>query len=96
MRAAERLRGALEGMWVPADVHAGFGVALVSVWTDLLVLTDGRCYRWWTGEVDRIGHRTYTYCPVETPATAAHDVARVREILRARQPERAEPSADPV
>ncbi|MEV8630377.1 hypothetical protein AB0395_01855 [Streptosporangium sp. NPDC051023] len=94
--AAERLKHALADLWVTADVHLGFGVALVSVWTDLLVLTDGRCFRWWTGELDRKGNRVYAYCSADSPVTAAHDVAKVREILRARRPERGTPPAHPV
>ncbi|MEU0517281.1 hypothetical protein [Streptosporangium sp. NPDC006007] len=94
--AAERLRHALADLWVTTDVHLGFGVALVSVWTDLLVLTDGRCFRWWTGELNRAGNRVYAYCPADLPIAAAHDIARVRESLRTRQPERGIPPAHPV
>ena len=42
---AERLRRELEQYGVAADVHEGFGLALVSVWVDLVVWTDGRWFR---------------------------------------------------
>ncbi|WP_370028601.1 hypothetical protein [Planotetraspora sp. GP83] len=45
-RCAERLRVELERYGVAADVHEGYGLALASVWIDLVVWTDGRWFRW--------------------------------------------------
>ncbi|MGW0590301.1 hypothetical protein [Streptosporangium sp. NPDC002607] len=81
--AAERLRIGLEHCGVSADVHEGHGVALVSVWTDLLVWTDGRAYRWWTGKTSaKTGRRLYWVHGVDSPITIAHSVAQRYEELR--------------
>lgn len=37
VQAAERLRDALARRQITADVHDGYGLALVSVWTGLIV-----------------------------------------------------------
>ncbi|MEV4750526.1 hypothetical protein AB0K21_29545 [Streptosporangium sp. NPDC049248] len=83
--AAERLRIGLEHCGVSADVHEGHGVALVSVWTDLLVWTDGRAYRWWTGKTSaKTGRRLYRVYSADNPITVAHCVAqRYKELLKA-------------
>ncbi|MEV4378228.1 hypothetical protein [Streptosporangium sp. NPDC049644] len=83
--AAERLRIGLEHCGVSADIHEGHGVALVSVWTDLLVWTDGRAYRWWTGKTStKTGRRLYLVHGVDNPITVAHYVAqRYEELLKA-------------
>ncbi|MFF5248465.1 hypothetical protein ACFY3V_29655 [Streptosporangium sp. NPDC000095] len=83
--AAERLRIGLEHCGVSADVHEGRGVALVSVWADLLVWTDGRDYRWWTGKTSvKTERRLYRVYGVDNPITVAHYVAqRYEELLKA-------------
>ncbi|WP_433423616.1 hypothetical protein ACQP1V_16170 [Microtetraspora malaysiensis] len=75
--AAERLREELERYGIGADIHEGDGVALVSVWVDLVVWTDGAySYLWWTGEhFPRSSLRKYTYGPVDDPVAAARRVA---------------------
>ncbi|WP_433225070.1 hypothetical protein [Microtetraspora malaysiensis] len=77
MVAAERLREELERYGIGADIHEGDGTALVSVWVDLVVWTDGAySYLWWTGEnFPRSSLRKYTYSPVNDPASAARRVA---------------------
>ncbi len=93
--AAERLREALAVIHVTADVHAGYGVALVSVWFDLLVWTDGQVYRWWTGQfAHRSGRRLYTTYSVEVPGTVARCVAHRRLALQAAPAEMSAGSAD--
>ncbi|WP_433241526.1 hypothetical protein ACQPYK_36380 [Streptosporangium sp. CA-135522] len=85
--AAERLRGGLEHCGVSADVHEGYGVALVSVWADLLVWTDGFVYRWWTGKIsERTGRRLYTAYGVDNPVTVARCVAHRYGELRKTSP----------
>jgi hypothetical protein len=56
---AERLRRELEQYGVAADVHEGFGLALVSVWVDLVVWTDGRWFRWRSGRTSTSGRPVY-------------------------------------
>ncbi|MEU4405519.1 hypothetical protein AB0F88_13400 [Streptosporangium sp. NPDC023963] len=81
--AAERLRIGLEHYGVVADVHQGHGVALLSVWTNLVVWTDGLAYRWWTGRISaKTGRRLYRVYGVDNPITVAHYVAQRYEELR--------------
>ncbi|MEV6868652.1 hypothetical protein AB0M44_47730 [Streptosporangium subroseum] len=83
--AAERLRIGLEDRGISVDVHEGHGVALVSVWTNLLVWTDGFAYRWWTGKTSqKTGRRLYRVHGVDEPATVARCVAqRYEELCKA-------------
>ncbi|WP_433372635.1 hypothetical protein [Streptosporangium sp. CA-115845] len=85
--AAERLRVELAALGVHADVHHGYGMALVSVWRELLVWTDGTVYRWWTGQLSwKTGQRLYTVGDPDDPTVAARCVARRREELRQTYP----------
>ncbi|SNT45704.1 hypothetical protein SAMN05216276_104540 [Streptosporangium subroseum] len=81
--AAEHLRIGLEHCGVAADVREGHSVALVSIWTNLVVWTDGLAYRWWTGKISpKTGRRLYRVYGVDNPATVAHCVAQRYEELR--------------
>jgi hypothetical protein len=76
VHAAGLLRDELARQGVESDVHDGYGLALVSVWADLVVWTDGMVYRWWAGRVSpRTGWRIYAVYGVDNPATAARGVA---------------------
>ncbi|MBB5960922.1 hypothetical protein [Planomonospora venezuelensis] len=70
-----------------ADVHIGYGMALVSVWAELLVWTNGYWFRWACGR-SRAGNgrRLYAFAPADDVATAARRVVRRREELRQRRP----------
>jgi hypothetical protein len=48
-RSIRRLHAELESLGVISDVHHGHGAALLSVWVDLLVWSDG--VRWGQGSV---------------------------------------------
>lgn len=77
---AEQLRAELERLGVAADLHAGDGVALLSVWLYLVVWCEwgpeGWRYRWWTGRVsDRTGRWIYTGCRALAVKTAARRIA---------------------
>jgi hypothetical protein len=48
-QAAERLSNELAALGIRTDIHGGYELALVSVWVELVVWTDGRWYRWWSG-----------------------------------------------
>lgn len=81
--AAEQLRIGLERCGVAADIHEGHGVSLISVWTNLVVWTDGRAYRWWTGKISaKTGRRLYRVYGVDNPVTVARCVAQRYEELR--------------
>ena len=57
--AAEQLRAALDDLGIAADVHEGHGAALLSVWVELLVWSDGFRFMWWNGEYSaRTGRRS--------------------------------------
>jgi hypothetical protein len=87
VHAADRLSSALKQHGISADVHDGHGIALVSVWVDLLIWTDGVVYRWWTGQIcGRAGRRLYTTYSVNDPVAAAHRVAHRYEELHQSHP----------
>ncbi len=85
--SADRLRAELEQHGIRADLHRGRGVALVSVWLDLLVWVEagpeGLRYRWWTGRVsERTGRYVYTGSPAHAVEAAARRIAaRYRELV---------------
>jgi hypothetical protein len=84
--SAERLKLSLTDLQIAADVHEGQGIALVSVWLDLVVWTNGRWYRWWTGRMSqKTGRRLYADHSTENPvATARHIALRYRELRTSR------------
>ncbi|MET8049446.1 hypothetical protein ABZU75_17795 [Streptosporangium sp. NPDC005286] len=85
--AAEQLRAALDGLGIASDVHQGHGAALLSVWVDLLVWSDGFRFMWWNGEYSaRTGRRKYAAYPVDNPATAARRIAARYADLRTTHP----------
>lgn len=78
---AEQLQTALAGMGISADVHEGQGLALVSVWTGLVVWTDGLRYRWWTGRRSRTGRWLYAvHSALESDRAARRVAARYAEL----------------
>jgi hypothetical protein len=82
-RCAERLRTQLERHGVEADVHEGYGLALVSVWIELVVWTDGRWFRWSSGRTSIRGRPVYSFTPALDVVTAARRVAdRYSELRR--------------
>jgi len=83
---AERLRRELEQYDVAADVHEGFGLALVSVWVDLVVWTDGRWFRWRSGRTSTSGRPVYAFAPASDVVTAARRVAHRYGQLRQQYP----------
>lgn len=84
--SAERLKLSLGDLQIAADVHEGQGIALVSVWLNLIVWTNGRWYRWRTGRMSqRTGRRLYAVHSTENPVTTARHVAlRYRELHTSR------------
>ncbi|WP_440101293.1 hypothetical protein [Streptosporangium sp. H16] len=85
--AAEQLRAALADLGITAGVHQGHGAALLSVWVDLLVWSDGVHFMWWNGEHSaRTGRRKYAAHPADNPATAARRIAARYADLRAAHP----------
>ncbi|MGV9773683.1 hypothetical protein [Streptosporangium sp. NPDC003464] len=76
VHAACLLRDELARHGVEGDVHDGYGLALVSVWADLVVWTDGVVYRWWTGRLSpRTRQRLYAVYSLDSPAAVARVVA---------------------
>lgn len=87
VHAAGLLRDELARQGVESDVHDGYGLALVTVWADLVVWTDGMVYRWWAGRVSqKTGRRLYAVYGVSNPATAARGVAFRYAELRGNRP----------
>ncbi|GAA3447789.1 hypothetical protein [Planomonospora venezuelensis] len=84
--AAEELQTELERQGIAADVHDGYGLALVSVWVDLVVWSDGECYWWRTGWNTERRRTIYAWHPATDPVRAARRVARRYEDLRGTQP----------
>ncbi|MCC5580567.1 hypothetical protein IMZ11_33615 [Microtetraspora sp. AC03309] len=89
--AARRLQRALRLRHeILTDVHQGDRVAFVSVAHGLLVVTNGRWYRWPTGERDARGP-LMAQGPASDPITAADRVAeRHAKIMKLHPP------ADPI
>ncbi|GAA3424609.1 hypothetical protein GCM10018953_17920 [Streptosporangium nondiastaticum] len=88
--AAEALRTALAEHEITADVHDGYGLAVVSVWVDLLVWCDGRRF-WWRTDWNARQHRpVYAWHSALEPVQAARRVARRYADLRHERPARPE------
>ncbi|MFD8564293.1 hypothetical protein ACWDOR_30720 [Streptosporangium canum] len=87
VHAACLLRDELVRHGVEGDVHDGYGLALVSVWADLVVWTDGMVYRWWTGRLSpRTRRRLYAVYGLDNPAAVARVVALRYAELRESHP----------
>ncbi|WP_143022313.1 hypothetical protein [Nonomuraea maritima] len=84
-RSAELLQRELRHDGINADVHDGYGLALVSVWVGLVVWCDGERFWWRTGwNADR--HRViYAWHPADDPLRAARRIAMRYAELRSRQ-----------
>ncbi|MEV6982308.1 hypothetical protein AB0M95_13750 [Sphaerisporangium sp. NPDC051017] len=76
LEAADRLQRALGAFAISADVNVGSGIALVSVWADLIVWTHGELgYWWWSGRYAAPGRKLYAWGPVRDPVSVARRVA---------------------
>ncbi|WP_143653526.1 hypothetical protein [Streptosporangium subroseum] len=94
--AARRLRDELAALEITSDVHDGYGLALVSAWFELVVWTDGRVFRWWTGQQSgRARRRRYVFCPVDDAVTAARRVADRCAELQKKHPRPVPMTGDP-
>ncbi|WP_220183040.1 hypothetical protein, partial [Sphaerisporangium album] len=82
--AAHRLRRALGVLTISTDINVGNGIALVSVWADLIVWTHGELgYWWWSGRYAAPGRKLYAWGPVRDPVSVARRVAyRFAEVCR--------------
>lgn len=82
-KAAERLRTVLlRQHGIHADVNAGYGVAAISVWTDLVVWTNGRWFRWALRRSSATGRPLYAVVEAPRVGLAARLVARRYDELR--------------
>ncbi|WP_326821988.1 hypothetical protein [Streptosporangium sp. NBC_01756] len=87
LHAACLLRDELERHGVEGDVHDGYGLALVSVWADLVIWTDGMVYRWWNGCLaPRTRQRLYAVYGMDNPAAVARAVMLRYTELRENHP----------
>ncbi|MFI7049621.1 hypothetical protein [Streptosporangium sandarakinum] len=92
VEVAERLRRALEALGVVADVHDGYGLALVSVWDGLVVWCNGDRFWWQAGWDEQCGRPAYASRPVSGAEEVARLVAaRYAELRRVRFGERTDP-----
>lgn len=96
VKAAERLRDALARQQIAADVHDGYGLALVSVWTGLIVWCNGDRYWWCAGWNPQERRPVYASNRCGDPEQAAVRVARRYARLRALHPPAPKLSAGPV
>lgn len=82
-QSAESLRRVLEEYGIASDVHDGYGLALVSVWVNLVVWSDGSNYWWRTGWSTERGRFTYAWHTALEPGRAARRIAfRYAELRR--------------
>ncbi|MEU9831673.1 hypothetical protein AB0D67_09020 [Streptosporangium sp. NPDC048047] len=90
--AAERLRREFGALGVVADVHDGYGLALVSVRDGLVVWCNGERFWWQAGWDERGGRPAYASRPVSGAEEVARlVVARCAELRRIRFGERTDP-----
>ncbi|MEV0352597.1 hypothetical protein AB0H88_43155 [Nonomuraea sp. NPDC050680] len=80
--AAEHLRMALKDHGIAADVHDGYGLALVSIWVGLVVWCDSDRYWWRAGWDARKKSVVYAWHPTLEPERAARRIAFRYAILR--------------
>lgn len=86
LNTAEELCRSLQVLGISADVHEGFGLALVSVWVGLVVWCDGERY-WWRTAWDACRKRpVYAWHPAVDTARAARRVAMRYADLRGNHP----------
>ncbi|WP_084960008.1 hypothetical protein [Thermoactinospora rubra] len=81
--SAVRLRLALRELGIEADVHDGYGLALVSVWVGLVVWCDGDRFWWRASWDDRRKRTVYAWHPAHDPERAAQRIAFRYRDLRA-------------
>ncbi|MFI6291961.1 hypothetical protein ACIBEJ_10285 [Nonomuraea sp. NPDC050790] len=89
--SARRLVHALDVHGLPATVHEGYGIALVSIQLRLLIWVEcgsyGWHFRWWTGEVSRrTGHWIWALCPAAAASTAARRIVQRYEAVLGGRP----------
>ncbi|MBG0814652.1 hypothetical protein [Planomonospora sp. ID82291] len=81
--ATDALVYELRSLGIIGDVHDGYGLALVSLWADLVVWTNGDYYLWWSGRhCPRTNRRSYAYHDAKDPLTAAQRIASRYGALR--------------
>lgn len=86
VETAEWLQVELARFGIACDVHNGYDLALVSVWTGLVVWCDGERFWWRTGWNVRRRRFVYAWHPALEPAHAARRVALWYEQLRREDP----------
>ncbi|MDF5756185.1 hypothetical protein [Spongiactinospora sp. TRM90649] len=85
IQLAERLQVLLAEYGISTDLHAGDRIALVSLWTDLVVWTDGTCVRWWNGKVSpRTRRLLFTNYNADDLPAAARTLTRRYQVLRSK------------
>ncbi|TMR12371.1 hypothetical protein ETD86_32845 [Nonomuraea turkmeniaca] len=83
--SAGLLQEALRRDGIKADVHDGYGLALVSVWVGLVVWCDGGRFWWRTGWNAGRRRVIYAWHPAADPFRAARRIAMRYEELRTLQ-----------
>ena len=96
VRAAECLRSALARHGIDCDVHGGYGLALVSVWTGLIVWSNGDRYWWCAGWLAQERRAVYASARCGDPEQAALRVARRYARLREVHPPAPRLSGEPM
>ncbi|MFE3451432.1 hypothetical protein ACFXJ8_21150 [Nonomuraea sp. NPDC059194] len=86
IQSAHALLRALEDQRIRADVHDGYGLALVSVWVDLVVWCDHERYWWRAGWNPTRERMVYAWHPTADPSRAARRVALRYADLRSAHP----------
>jgi hypothetical protein len=82
LSSAECLRRVLRSRGCVADVHDGYGLALVSVWVGLVIWCDGERFWWRSGWDERRNRAVYAWHPSTDPDRAADRIRRRYEQLR--------------
>lgn len=88
MWAACEMKRHLATFGIHADINEDArDLAVLSVWVDLLVWTNGSRYWWWSGRFSTVrGYKVYSSGPVSDPISASRRVVARYAKLRAGHP----------
>lgn len=87
VRAAQLLQAELGHLHIKSDLHYGYGIALLSIWLELVIWSDGFRFLWWGGGIAKATERRrYVVHSVSDPAATARRIALRYAELRENPP----------
>lgn len=92
---ADQLQRELALLGITTDLNDGYGLAVVSVWRDLIVWTNGERFWWCEGWNYRRTRPLYAWLPTADPRRAARRIAKRYGELRGVAPASPPPTSRP-